>query len=134
VQSEPAVGYGLGVAAIFLHDPLAGKTEPGKEFDPNPDEDGKLKPPSASGLFGAYTENGTWFAGGMHRGIWKDDTIRYTGVLLQANVNMTFYGLDSENGGLENNPVAFNTQATFLLQDMMFRIKESNYLAGLKYT
>ena len=32
IITEPAVGYGLGLAAVFFHDPLAGKTEPGKEF------------------------------------------------------------------------------------------------------
>ena len=134
IITEPAVGYGLGVAAVFLHDPLAGKTEPGKEFEPNPDEAGKLKPPSASALFGAYTENNTLFVGGAHRGIWKDDTIRYTGALLEANVNMKFYGLDSGNGGLGNNPLQFNTKGTFLLQDITFRIKESDFFAGFKYT
>jgi hypothetical protein len=134
IITEPAVGYGLGIAGVFLHDPLAGKTEPGKEFEPNPDADGNLKPPSASALFGGYTENDTWFAGGMHRGIWKDDALRYTGVLVEANVNMKFYGLDSGNGNLGGNPVRFNTSATVLQQELLFRIKESNYFAGLEYT
>ena len=48
IITEPSVGYGLGVAAVFFHDPLAGKTQLGKEFDPNPDVDGKLKAPSVS--------------------------------------------------------------------------------------
>jgi hypothetical protein len=130
IITEPAVGYGLGVAAVFLHDPLAGKTEPGTEFEPNPDSDGKLKPPSASALFGGYTENDTWFAGGAHRGIWKDDTMRYTGALVEANVNMKFYGI----GDLGSNPVEFNTRATYFLQELLFRIKESDFLAGLNYT
>ena len=134
IITEPAVGYGLGIAGVFFHDPLAGKTEPGKEFEPNPDADGNLKPPSASAVFGGYTENDTWFAGGMHRGIWNDDTLRYTGVLAEANVNMKFYGLDSGNGNLGGNPVSFNTKATYFLQELVFRIKESNYFAGLEYT
>jgi hypothetical protein len=134
IITEPAVGYGLGIAGVFFHDPLAGKTEPGKEFEPNPDSDGKLKPPSASALFGGYTENDTWFVGGMHRGIWRDDTLRYKGVLVEANVNMKFYGLDSGNGGLGSNPVSFNTKATYFLQELLFRIKESNFFAGLEYS
>lgn len=134
IITEPAVGYGLGVAAIFLHDPLAGKTEPGKEFEPNPDVDGKLKPPSASVLFGAYTENDTWLAGGAHQGIWRDDSLRYTGALVEANVNMTFYGLDSGNGGVSTNPIRFNTEATYLLQELLYRFGESDFFAGLKYS
>ena len=42
IITEPAVGYGLGIAGVFFHDPLAGKTEPGKEFEPNPDADGSM--------------------------------------------------------------------------------------------
>ena len=134
IITEPAVGYGLGLAAVFFHDPLAGKTDPGREFEPNPDADGNLKPPSVSALFGGYTENGTWFGGGAHRGIWKDDTIRYKGVLAKTNINMKFYGLDSGNGGLSDNPVKFNTQANFLLQELVFRMKTSDFFAGLKYS
>jgi len=134
IITEPAVGYGLGLAAVFFHDPLAGKTEPGKEFDPNPETDGSLKPPSVSALFGGYTENGTWFGGGMHHGIWKDDSIRYTGVLVKANVNMKFYGLDGGEGNLSNNPIKFNTEAIYFLQEMLFRIKGSDFFAGLKYS
>ena len=133
IITEPAVGYGLGIAGVFFHDPLAGKTEPGKEFEPNPDADGNLKPPSVSALFAGYTENDTWFAGGMHRGIWKDDNLRYTGVLVEANVNMKFYGLDSGNGNLGGNPVSFNTKATYFLQELLYRIKESNFFTGLEY-
>ncbi len=134
IITEPAVGYGLGVAAVFFHDPLAGKTPPGEEFEPNPDLDGNLKSPSVSALFGGYTENETWFAGGMHHGIWKDDNIRYTGVLVRANVNMKFYGLGGGSGIFGDKPLKFNTEADYLLQQLLFRWKESNILAGLKYT
>ena len=49
-------------------------------------------------MFGAYTENGTWFIGGAHMGVWKNDNIRYTGALAQASANLKFYGLDSGSG------------------------------------
>lgn len=133
IITEPAVGYGLGVAAVFFHDPLAGKTKPGEEFNPNPDRDGNLKPPSVSALFGGYTENDTWFAGAAHFGVWKDDAMRYTGVLGKASINMKFYGLDS-GGILGNRPIKFNTEGDYLLQQLLFRIRESNFLAGLKYS
>ena len=134
IITEPAVGYGLGMAAVFLHDPLAGKTAPGKEFEPNPDVDGRLKPPSASVLVGAYTENDTWFAGGGHLGVWKDDRIRYTGMLGTANVNMKFYGLNGGEGVSGSRSLEFNTKGDFLLQKILFRAGESNLFAGLKYT
>ena len=133
IITEPSVGYGLGVAAVFFHDPLAGKTQLGKEFDPNPDVDGKLKAPSVSTVFGGYTENGTWSGGGAHLGIWNDDTIRYTGALAKANVNMTYYGFDGGNGSLGDSPVKFNTKAIYLLQELVFRVLNSNFFAGIEY-
>ncbi len=133
VITEPAVGYGFGIAALFLHDPLAGKVEPGREFEPNPDVDGKLKPPSASVLVLGGTENDTWFAAGGHFGVWKDDRIRYTGALGRASVNMKFFGLDGGDGVVGNRPLDFNTEATFLLQQLLFRWRDSNLFAGLKY-
>lgn len=133
ILTEPAIGYGLGVAALFIHDPLAGKTKPGKAFDPNPDTDGKLKPPSVSTVFGAYTNNGTWFGGGAHLGIWNDDTIRYTGALAKANINMTYYGFDGGNGQLGDSPIKFNTEAIYLLQELLFRVGGSNFFAGLEF-
>ena len=134
IITEPAVGYGLGVAAVFFHDPLAGKVEPGQEFEPNPDVDGKLKPPSATALFGAYTESDTWVAGGAHQGIWLDDRLRYVGALAEINVNAKFYGLDSGNGGVSRDPIRFNTQATYLLQELLYRFGESDFFGGAKYS
>ncbi len=77
IITEPAVGYGAGAGLLFFHQSVrdAQKAKVEKE-----DEVLSL-PPSISGLFGAYTENDSWFAGGGHFGSWKDDTVRYTGAL-----------------------------------------------------
>jgi hypothetical protein len=133
IITEPAVGFGLGAGLLFLHDPLAGKTADGETFDPqNVDEEGRLIPPSVSGLFGAYTENGTWFVGGAHMGVWKNDRVRYTGVLAQASANLKFYGLDGGNGP-SSNGLEFNIEPTILLQEVKFRIKDSDFFAGINY-
>ena len=77
---------------MFLHDPLAGRIPDGETFDPqSKDAEGKLIPPSISALFGMYTENDTWMAGGAHLGIWKNDNIRYTGALATGSININFY-------------------------------------------
>lgn len=115
IITEPAVGAGLGAGLLFLHDPLAGKTAEGKTFDPQSvDAQGRLIPPSISGLFGAYTENDSWFVGGVHMGVWKNDNIRYTGALAQASVNLKFYGLDSGNGP-SSNGLGFNIEPTIFM-------------------
>jgi hypothetical protein len=81
IITEPAVGYGLGVAVAYFHAP--------KEIDhdvhPHPG------PPSITVGFGAKTENGTYMYGAGHSGVWKDDHIRYLVAVAKMNVNMTFY-------------------------------------------
>lgn len=133
IITEPAVGFGLGAGLLFLHDPLAGKTEAGETFDPqNIDQKGRIIPPSVSGLFGGYTENDSWFVGGAHLGIWKNDRIRYTGALAQASVNLKFFGLDGGTGP-SSNGFGFNIEPTILFQELKFRLKDSDFFAGINY-
>ena len=130
VITEPAVGYGGGLALVFLHDPFAGKVAEGETFDPQAkDARGRLVPPSISAVFGAYTQNDTWVAGGGHLGIWKNDTIRYTGGVLVGSINMDFYGL----GAGKDTAVAFNLETTVLFQGLKFRLGDSGFFAGADY-
>ena len=130
IITEPAVGYGGGAALVFLHDPLSGKVAEGETYDPQAqDAKGRLIPPSISAVFGIYTQNETWMAGGAHLGVWKNDRIRYTGALMKGAINMNFYGLgvDGDNG------VAFNLKTTLLQQGLKFRIRDSGLFAGISY-
>jgi hypothetical protein len=117
IITEPAVGFGLGLAPVFFHGNLAGKPDP-----ENPDE---YLPPSMSVGMAAYTANGTWIAGGGHVGHWKRDTIRYTGFVGVMNLNIDFY--------VVNRPFAFNIDGGFLLQQAKFRIGGSNFFVGGKW-
>ncbi len=133
IITEPATGVGVGAGLLFLHDPLAGKTPDGETFDPQSiDAKGRMIPPSISGVFGAYTENDSWFVGGVHMGVWKNDNIRYTGVLAQASLNLKFYGLDGGNGP-SSDGIRFNIEPTIFLQELKFRIKDSDFFAGINY-
>jgi hypothetical protein len=123
IITEPAVGYGLGVAVAYFHAP--------KEIDH--EEHPHVGPPSISVGFGAKTENGTYFYGGAHMGVWKDDHIRYLGAVAKMNVNMAFYLDGLEGGILDNVGIDFNIDGNFLLQDMKFRLKESNWWLGGAY-
>lgn len=127
IITEPAVGYGGGLALLFFHDSIANRAEQVKEQ--NPDGTPKhLAPPSISGVFGIATENGTWGAGGFHMGVWKDDTIRYLGALGYMSVNYDFY---PTAGPIEQIPI--NIEGAFLLQQMTFRLGESHFFAGTNY-
>lgn len=117
--TEPAVGYGGGVAAVYFHDTLS-------ELEG--------KPPTRSVVAGAKTENGTWFAGVGHAGIWNRDRIRYTGGLGVGFLTMDYYGLSGFDGRHENQGVRFETDALFLTQELLARLGESDVFAGIAYT
>ena len=123
IITEPAVGYGLGLAVAYFHAP--------KELDH--EEHPHHGPPSISVGFGAKTENGTYLYGGGHSGVWKDDHIRYLGAVAKMNVNMTFYpdGLIGDIVG--DRGIDFNIDGAFLLQEAQFRLKESNWWLGGSY-
>ena len=123
IITEPAVGFGLGAAVAYFHAP--GELDP--EIHPH------HGPPSISVGFAAKTENGTYFYGGAHSGVWKDDHIRYVGALAKMNVNMTWYPSLLETNSIRDNGIEFNINGMFLLQEMQFRLKESNWWLGASY-
>lgn len=116
VITEPAVGYGALAAAVYFHSSYTDKSGP----------------PSMSGLLGGGTENGTWFAGAFHVGYWKQDHIRYMGALGRMNVNIGFYG-PGNVGSNSDQPVNLNLDALLILQQLRFRIPETNFFAGGRY-
>ena len=117
IITEPAVGYGGGAALVYFHDKFGG-------------QDGK---PSVSGIAAAKTENGTWFAGGGHLGIWNNDTIRYVGTAGIGSVNMEYYGLS--NGSERINPsIGYTTDFLYFSQEIQFRLGDSNFFAGTSFS
>jgi len=123
IITEPAIGYGLGLAVAYFHAP--------KEMDH--EEHPHHGPPSITVGFGAKTENGTYLYGGAHSGVWKDDHIRYLGAVADMNVNMTFYPDGPLGEIFGDRGVDFNIDGVFLLQQAQFRLKESNWWLGGSY-
>ena len=93
--------------------------------------DRKFRMSDVVGFGGGYTENKTWLAGAGYFGFWKDDHIRYRGAAGYADVNLKYYG----KGGdfLNNHPADFSIKAFGLVQQAIFRIRESRFLIGGKY-
>jgi hypothetical protein len=126
--SDPAVGYGGGLGLAFFHD---SKDELQEEVG----EDGVLSlPPSVSFLVGAGTENGSWLAAGGHVGSWKKDSIRYTGAAGYGAFNLKFYGIDPDQEVPGDNGLEFDLEGFIFLQELTFRIKESNFFIGGRYS
>jgi hypothetical protein len=126
--SDPAVGYGGGLALAFFHD---SKGEPPEEVG---EYDILRLPPSVSFAVGAVTENDSWLGGGGHFGSWKQDTIRYTGAAGYGSFNLKFYGIDPGQQILDDGGLAFNIEGFILYQELTFRIKESDFFVGGRYT
>lgn len=116
--TEPAVGYGAAAVGVYF---LPKKPKEGVGF----------QMPDIAGAGGGYTQNGTWFAGGGYLGFWKNNSIWYRGVLGYGDINLNYYG----QGGdfLAENPISFNLTSSFLLQQILFRIGQSNFMIGGNY-
>ena len=133
IVTEPAVGYGGGLALLFFHasKPRADQSDPNRTRE-STDRKAGPGPPGISGIGGFATENGTWGAGAFHFGSWRQDRIRYLGALLRPSLNLTFYGgADSPlfKGGLD-----YNLEGWFLLQELAFRISKTDLFFGGRLT
>lgn len=118
--TDPDVGNGGGVAALFFHE-----TEEQKRIrKENPEKVASIAP-SVTGIVGIGTDNGSRIFGGFHNGVWKDDTIRYEGAAYSVDVNITNYQLGSA--------LKMNYQGLFAYQKIDFRIGESNWWLGADY-
>ena len=108
IITEPAVGYGGGVNLMFLHNTFNSIKQ-------------TKTPPSISGVFVGATENGTKGVAAYHLGFWEKDTIRTTTFVGYSDINMNFYQID------------MNLKGYFGYQELMFRLKDSNFFLGANY-
>jgi len=116
IITEPAVGYGALGAAVYFHSSYSAKKGP----------------PSMSGILGGGTQNGTWMAGAFHVGYWNQDRIRYMGALVRTNVNIGYYGSGFIES-LADQSINLNMDAWLLLQQIKFRVAETNFFIGGRY-
>ena len=126
--TEPAIGEGLGVAIALFHPVKSGSgskplaTTPTSISQMETDQEA---PPVVSGVFGAYTNNETWAAGVGHMNNWREDHIRYTGLLASARINSKFYLLSL--------PLKFTLDGSYIFQDIKFRVKDSPFFLGMSF-
>jgi hypothetical protein len=117
IITEPALEGGLGAAGVFFH----------KRPEDEARESDQFERPSLSAVAAAYTGNNSWLVGGGHLGIWRHDTIQYTGGGGIASINLKYYGTDllPIEDGLD-----FNADGFFITQELLFRIQDSSWLIG----
>ena len=127
VITEPAIGEGLGGGLIYFHkktDTDRPRITNGKNLTrtnkrPKP-------PPTATGAFGMYTNNGTYAYGVGHARTFRDDTYRYTGVIAGLSVNATLYEDDI--------PYDFNLEGTVFYSNLERRVGTGDFFVGASFS
>ncbi len=119
IITEPALGYGGGLAAVYFDESINAKASRKKD-------NSHFAPPDIS-LVGAFkTENGSngLVAGGFRS--FAEDRYRYTGGIGKISFNLDYYGPF-------NKPRRFNIEGLGLLQQLTTRIGDSNWMTGARY-
>ena len=118
--TEPAVGYGAAAAMLFVDRPES-------------DRQGKgYARPNIGILGGLATENGTrgLFAG--HLGNWMDGRARTLVGAIDADVNLTFFGLGGDSAS-SGQGVDYTIKPSGGLAGGSYRLGETPYYLGLRY-
>ena len=119
--TEPAVGYGGGLALAYFSQSFAERAEESKRL-------GKpVQPPDIALGAGIATENGTWLAGAGYMGFWDGDRLRYTGGVGQAELHLDYFSVTGA-------PRAYTMETKAIIQQLVRRIGTSHWFLGARYT
>jgi len=127
--TEPAFGYGLGLALCYIHphrEDVETAAVPSLQTPQSvaSGRKGQKTPPDITGVAGGYTDNETWFGAVGHSASWRHDTIRYAGAAVYADVNSTYY--------IDDRPLDFELKGFGILQDLKFRLGDTRLFLGGK--
>ena len=120
VITEPAVGVGIGLGAVFFHES---------------DEQKKLNstkailPKDITVLGLGATENGTRGLGAAHFGFWQQDSLRYKGFALYPDINLNFYSLA---GTQLPKPIKLNISGPVIIQELKKRVGPEGVFLGAR--
>lgn len=118
--TEPAVGYGGGLAAVFFRQSFLEKAERAKATG------GRMSPPDIAAVLALKTSNGSWAAGGGYFGSAFEDRFRYVVLGAKMALNLDYYGpLDR--------PRRVAIDAPYLKADGLARLGESDWFVGSRY-
>jgi hypothetical protein len=116
VLTEPSIGYGGGATLLFFHGSKDEEREEGEVLG---------LPPSVSFALGGATETSSWFTGAGHFGSFLGDRVRYLGAGGYASLNIDFY--------IGSHDLDYSIDGYFILQQLDFRLGDSNFFLGGKY-
>jgi len=120
VVTEPAVGYGGGLAAMFVRPRKAAGNE-------------GFARPNMSLAGGIATENGTWAAFAGDSSHWLDERLQSLAAGGTAHLNLDFYGLGNTSASLDE-PIRYTLDFSFALLQGSWKLKpKSPWSVGLRY-
>ena len=125
IVTEPAVGYGGGLALAFFRESLRDAAERSKGA-------GRATPPDIFAVGAVATENGT--KGAALGGQWTFDQGRYLyrGGVADVSINLDFYGVGGQLP-LPVDRVGYRLSGFGSFQQGMVRVGESDVYAGLRW-
>lgn len=125
VISDPAVGYGGGVALAFFHRPEGAALE-------RTAADGRKQmiPPNIYGVAGMKTENGSTAYGAGAMLHFKDDRWRYTGGVAKASFNLDFY---TPGNVLPEVGIGYSSDGYMAFQKIARRLGDQSLFLGLQW-
>jgi len=120
VVTEPAVGYGGGLAAMFIRPRKAAGGE------------GYARP-NMSLVAGIATENGTWAAFAGDSSHWFDERVQSLAAGGTGQLNLDFFGLGDTSDSLDE-PIRYTLDFSLALLQGTWKIKpKSPWSIGLRY-
>ncbi len=117
IITEPAVGYGGGIALAYFSQSFAEAAEKAKAAGE------PVIPPDIAVGAAFKTENGTWGGGGGYLGFWDHDRWRYTGFAGHAELQLDYFSVSGDGRH-------YGLTASVLLQQALRRIGTTNWFIG----
>jgi len=122
--TEPAIGEGLGATLIYFHH----QDETEKPRVTTAREIGKTgerskPPPTATGIFGFYTNQDSFAAGIGHSNTFEDDNFRLKAAAAETRINSYLY--------LADLPVAFTLEGGLIYSQLKRRLDRAGTFVGL---
>jgi hypothetical protein len=115
--TEPAVGYGGGLAILYLQ-PQKKKYE-------------RYVPPNIYGAIGLGTENKTWMAAAFAFKVWGPDKVRSISAFARPVIHVKYYG--NNNEVLMENPVELELNSWAIIQRVQVRVEKTKLFVGGSY-
>ena len=126
IITEPAVGYGGGLALAFFSESIRDVAQRAAATG------GRLVPPNIYAFAAAGTENGTKFAGAAARMSFDQGRWLYRGAVGAPDANLDFYGIGGKLGRPGIEKIGYNLKGAIVIQEANRRLGTSDHFLGAR--